>query len=417
MSISSEQALYILMDDNYEKYLPGETLWRKLRAVDKELEPGCIYMEDFKAAGASRHSQRAFREGEKTLVLRLKTEENAEDAVDCLTKIFRGAGPRFVVEKTDFAGQHAFQIRSNIDKLHWEKLAVVCKHRFDREIPKEERAAAMDGAQATIDHFIAKTDCKSWHALEGMPAFCSLMGLHGILRAKERVSGSNMEREASLNKPHPRGTPYLFEDVVMHVDVSKEGMISGLPYTLGYNANRDAMHKTVEHRLWNLVMEGLGGDPTAPAPVANKALRAAGFGLGVTALTHGDFNPLLVTGVAGVALVVGFVRNRWQVLGRLDELEKRREEFFKLLKQQAEERRALKPATLEVHDEKAFAPLQIKQLMAELELTEPGQAAHLMLVKHHAQQEPSAARERFDNHLDAVTRAGVVGLGGLLRRS
>lgn len=315
--------LYALLDKKFNTEYPNQTFWREFHEIDKELTPGCIRMENF--AGNSNHAESnvAFTPGAPTLVMQLKTENAVHNAVRVLKSFFRGTGVEFIPEIDVKDGQHVCQIRSNIDKPQWSKLAVFCKYRFAKEIPSSEQETLRTECQQQVDNYLKGTDVK-WNATIGMPAFCSLMGLHGVLRPLEKHRPDARRKAIEMNKVRASGVPAIFRDIDIHVDINKDGIIEATNYKMGYDPNRAAIAACVEGgELLSIAKEAFGYNFfSKDLPIANKFLHAGVAAVSAVALTEGRMEPIIIAAIGGAGLVVGFVQRRWQIIGQLNELKK-----------------------------------------------------------------------------------------------
>ena len=331
--------LYTLLDPNYKRVFQDKNeCWDQLIALDKELTPGCIYVEKYKAAPArnlqtGEDSRYSFPIDEETLVFRCKSEEGAVNGARILNKIFSGSGTEFVAEEISRDGVKTIQIRSNIDKSHWEKLCVFCKYRFDREKRDPEEAKNLnEKAQADLNAYTKGTDSEGWKSTSGIPACIAIMGLHGNLRPpKSKKYTADVKRiENEINKPHPRGNPHIFSGVILNANIKNGEDMYIVPYDFGVDVNREALKIAGDGKGYpELLLETFGGNPFDKdhAP-SRRAISGIGLALGTFGLLHastdliGIVGPAVATAAGAVFFVVTYVDHRWKVLDRISVIKK-----------------------------------------------------------------------------------------------
>lgn len=330
MAISRDD-LFTLLDGNFHKYFPkGKTFWRELHSLDGELTPGCISYALVSQQPATDlrtgdDSSRAFT-NQKVLTIGMQTAEAAKHGATLLNHIFEGCGTEFIAESYDRGEQAAYRIRGNIDKSHWDKLCVFCSYRFEREIPKGEQKLLLATCQKTIDQYTYGTDSDGWRAVEGVPAICTLMGLHGNLRPAERYGADPARKTAEINHNHPRGNPLAFDGVVVHVDVKKGGEVKTMPYKVGFDPGRVAMGDATGNEPYlGLLLETFGGNPFAKhLPLSRRAIFSVGLALGtIGAVTGGEMmlgwlGPAAAATGAGVFVIATYVDHRLKIIDRID---------------------------------------------------------------------------------------------------
>lgn len=381
MDASAKENLYILMDENYERCYGKKQFWKELHKIDAEITPGCIRMEKFKGEPAKDmrgnvDASEAFFSGTQTIVIELKNPKTVLKSAELLNQIFMDTGTRFIPEAVGEHGHKRYQLRSNIDKLHWGKLGVFLKYRHEREVPRAEHDAVRAEVQKTITSYIDGTDCKAWGAVEGMPAFCSLMGLHGNLRPAKAYPADTTRKHMELNSPHTRGNPVVFDGITIHVDLDKNGALTAsTPYTLGYNPTIGALEKAHDDTLLSMAIEACGGNPfSRHLPLSNRLLKAAGLGAGMIAIATGETLPVIMctTAMAG-GLLVGYMHKRWEVLGHLNELRDKNARQMALIQSAAKPAEPAAPLTtaqeraMEDMQREAFSAESMKQLHEAIE--------------------------------------------------
>ena len=230
-----------------------------------------------------------------TVVIRLQHEKTARDGARLLNQIFAGCGAAFVPEMVYRDGHRQFQIRSNIDKQYWDKLCVFCQYRFEREIPAEEREARLAECEQAISTYTQGTEFEDWRSLDGVPAFITLMGLHGVLRPQERRPPDCERAEIEFNTPHPRGTPLVFDGVTVHVELrGPDAKIAMTPYTrafdvspysYGFDVDKEARDYAREGKsLDEFLLEPFGGSPFAKnISRTSRASRTVALSAGIMA--------------------------------------------------------------------------------------------------------------------------------------
>ena len=368
-----DDILFLRMEGNAKEFYKDKTFWHELHKVCNELTPGCIFVEKFAGAMAhdlssGRRTDTAFHPGEKTLVIELKNKETAIEAADLLQELFKSTGTRFFAEIPD--GSNTPQIRSNIDHQQQTKLGVISKFFHNREITDHElRKEIHKDCQRIIDAYTKGTEFEGeWKARTGVLPFVSLMGLHGILRPKERKPINKTRIEARINKPHPHGDPAMLKEVVTFVEMDRNGDIYTLMYDPIRYAYREAQGGMNEGQFSQELFGGavIGTEETSPAV---KALRATWLALGIkeTALAAAGIAALVmgtresleaIPGVAIVGTISGIVFGidwavkSWKKTREDKETRKRlkfqREFEIELAKQLAAEQSKIKPLTFEL---------------------------------------------------------------------
>lgn len=360
---SARENLFLLLDRNMATHLGKQEFWHALHALDKELTPGSLRVEPFVPRRPAHDAEedlsaQLFTKGMPTLVIPVKHRETAQRAVRALNKIFAGCGTEFVLETTHSHNTVHYQIRSNIDKQHWDKLCVFCQYRFEREIAQEERPALMQECEQAVADYTRGTDADYWHALEGVPAFISLMGLHGLLRPKAALhSPPNKERkQIEFDTPNPRGTPLVFEGIQVHVELrGSESQVVMTPYTFGFNAEKEARrHATADKSYGELLLETFGGNPFDKRDSATiRAIHAVtlfltttGFGATLYGISKGAewlsgdvgemigwIGPAAAAGAAGSFVVFTYLDHKWRMIERIDGIRKGSKELKELEQQ------------------------------------------------------------------------------------
>lgn len=317
--------LFLTMEPNADFYHDGITFWRELHEVCKELTPGCITVEKFKGEHgkdlrAGQDTSRAFHPDEQTVVIRLKNKETVLQAVSLLKELFKSTGTRFIPEEPEGGGPP--QIRTNIDKIQQDKLSVISQFYFDREVnDPEERARLQTECQTIVDNYVKGTpDEGHWKAREGVLPFVSLMGLHGLLRPKERHKLDSARKEKEMNAHHPHGDPKLFKDVVVHVQTDRNGQVYGMLYDPLKDAYTRAQGGV---RFRNFVRELLGGDPLNHESAHSFGLAAARTGgllFGTYEALHGNPMVVIIGSVAGVCFGIDMARQSYRIKKRMQSI-------------------------------------------------------------------------------------------------
>ncbi len=332
--LTSREQLYVLLDENYERCYDGRQFWRGLQALDNELTPGCIHVEPFKGEPAKHliseeDTNDSFMKGAPTLVFRVRHKEAAVRGAQLLNRIFDDCSTEFIPEYTTRDGVETCQIRSNIDKRHWEKLCLFCSYRFDREVTAlDEKDKLSLASQKALKDYTRGTDASDWQSIAGVPAFCMVMGLHGNLRPKEHYKPDRRRKQRELNEPHPRGTPRVFQGIVMHVNMRKSGSVEIVPYAydIGFDPGAAAAAEASGgDPYWHLLLETFGGNPVPKMPASRRAINTIGLGLGTYGLIHysedliGIIGPVASAATAGVCLVVTYIDYRHKFIDRVAE--------------------------------------------------------------------------------------------------
>lgn len=350
--------LFLLLDRNHAQYMGDQCFWQQLHALDAEISPGSIRLETFELGKArdldpSDGGSEMFCKGMPTVVIALKHRNSAVYAAKIFNRIFIGTGTKFVAEATIKDGQPLYQIRSNIDKQHWDKLTVYCHYRFDREIKNlAERKALMESCQKTIDRYVAEypeyTFEAHWKSLEGVPALITLMGLPGVLRPTGISKPSRARKQAEFDASHPRGTPLVFEGIPVHVEIksSDSSTITESPYTYGFDAEKLALNDATDgKRYWELLLETCGGNPLAKSiGWTSRAINIIGLSLGGYGLYNGAegmvgwLGPATSAGLAGSFLVATYVDHKYKILKRLETLRRDKKEMTALENEHVGER-------------------------------------------------------------------------------
>ncbi len=313
----AQDNLYLLLDQRYHECLLDEKVWRRLEALDAGLVAGSMRMEPFdpkqmvSSERNKEHAQEKFTLKQPTLVFGMRTKAQAKEAALLLNRLMVGCQTQFHAEP---AGDGTYQVRTNIDKQHWDKLTVLCQYRFDREIPEAERHRHTVCAQRHIHDYTRGTDAKDWKALSGVPAFITLMGLPGILRpaVSEAIDSARKQREFS--EPSPLGVPALFRGVPVHVELkSGQGGVFD-SYSYGYLVDLAALDKATDGKTPKaLLLETIGGNPfeknISPTSRVCRVLGMTGWVSGAAAFTPELLDVVGVFG-CGVGTVV-FVTGAW----------------------------------------------------------------------------------------------------------
>lgn len=337
--------LIALLDTQYQRTMHGKPYWNRLTKLDQELSPRCIFVETFEglpacdiASGEDRSD--AFTLGEKTLVFKCKTKEGAIEGALILGNIFKGSTTRFIAEKV--IGEHGdtFQIRSNIDKLHWEMLNLFCLYRAEKEKSPEQLAAYRIDAQDYLDTMIRGTENEGWRADPGVPAFVSAMGMHGVLRPEKTddyVRGTKRRAQALEQQLHQlgKGTPDWLKGIAIHVNVvrTKDGyMVKHGKHILGYDPHKHAFDELSRGQSFTdfILQIFASGNPFEPDTPWTRRI-VAGIGLGglfYTAAHYGTditylLTPAAATAVSGVISVAKYVHDRLKLTDRVRVLKKK----------------------------------------------------------------------------------------------
>lgn len=332
-----------------------QQFWLGLRELDKELVKGSIRTEIFSFDGTreldySDGAEESFCKGMPTVVFGVKHPEAAIKGAKLLNRIFIGTGTEFVAEETHQNDATVYQIRSNIDQQHWEKLCVYCHYCFDREIKTPQfRTRLMKETQDKVTGYVSDfpeyTLQAQWKALEGVPAFITLMGLPGVLRP-EKLPAPNLERkQAEFDAPSPRGTPLVFRGIQVHIRLKNKGdrAITESPYTYGFEPDKLALHDATDGRhYWELLLETFGSNPFEKnIGWTSRAIAFAnlGFGsVGLYASAHtlaGWIGPATTIGTAGVFIVATYADHKWKILKKIEGIRKGSKELDELSREYA----------------------------------------------------------------------------------
>jgi hypothetical protein len=348
----AREDLFCLLDENMAKHVGRHNFWRTLHKLDAEIEPNAIHLEPFRAGSARGvdgdvRSEEMFCKGTPTVVVQLKSKAAAIDGARTLNKVFAGSGTEFVAEAVHYDGRDHFQIRSNIDKQHWDKLCVFMHYRFEREIPQEERKALQKECHTAVHHYTRGTVNAHWRTLEGVPAFITLMGLHGVLRPVEQVKPDVRRKQAEFNSPNARGTPYVFDGIKVHVELKSRnsGAVTMVPYSYGFEVDKSALEDATEGKsYWGLLLETFGGNPfQKEIGLASRAIYTIGLSIGLFGASKGAeeligwIGPGASIGSAGAFIVATYVNHKWKILQQIEGIRKGSKELRALEEKYAQQ--------------------------------------------------------------------------------
>lgn len=344
----AKENLFLLLDDKMATHVGKLHFWRDLQALDDCIVPGSIRVEPYLANmfdghDDENHAEEEFCKGHDTLVIGVTDKRVATRAVRLLNKIFAGCDAEFVLEAHS-NGHETLQIRSNIDKQYWDKLAVFCQYRFAREVPQAEQRVLNDACQSRVSAYTEDTPYAEWKSLEGVPAFVTLMGLPGVLRPRSPEAPDVKRKQAEFDFPHPRGTPFLFDGIQVHVELKSNNQreITTTPYTYGFEPEKSAMRNATEGKsYWELLLETIGGNPFEKGiGWTYRAIAWVGLGLGFTGLTEvaGWLGSGATAGAVGTFVVATYVNHKWKIIERIEGIRKGSKELEALEKEYVQSR-------------------------------------------------------------------------------
>lgn len=315
----AKENLFLLLDDKMDTHMGESHFWYDLHALDDCIVPGSIRLHP--------HCQKSPAEPEDMplpeVVIGLSDAEKAATALHKLNKIFEGSGATFeLATHLTTVGAQA-ELIGHLDKHYWDKLALFCQYRFEREVPVEARAALDQSTQKKVEAYTAGTPHADWQSPSGVPAFVTLMGLPGVLRAPTRELPDAKRKQAEFNHPHKRGVPYLFEGVPVHVTLktARAREIDPTPYDYGYDPEREALESATQGKDYlEILADQFGGNlfrKDASWPERGRtAISYTIWGFGLDQLS-GWIGPIATVVCAGGFVGVTYVDHKYKLLHRL----------------------------------------------------------------------------------------------------
>ncbi len=315
----AKENLFLLLDDKMANHVGKLDFWRDLHALDDCIVPGSIRVRP--------HCQQSPGESEDMplpeVVIGLSDAEKVRRAQHKLNKIFEGSGAKFEMATHPTTVGAQTELIGHLDKHYWDKLALFCQYRFEREVPAEARDELKRSCQKQVEAYTAGTPYADWQSAPGVPAFVTLMGLPGVLRAHTRELPDAKRKQAEFNSPHKRGVPYLFEAVPVHVTLksARAREIDPTPYDYGYDPEREALESATQGKDYlEILADQFGGNLFRKGANWTERGRTAvsytiwGFGLDQLS---GWIGPIATVVCAGGFVGVTYVDHKYKLLHRL----------------------------------------------------------------------------------------------------